>query len=189
MKLMPVHREPTGPRLIKAVPLVALLLLLFTDFRLNSVMGQAKEPAPVFRPALERIQAQARIPILLPSKFPAVIREKDIKLAWGEMREGGYFISLYYSEPGVDASFAAGFGGSTRLEHLPDAHLVKLSGGRTGMFMPVSCGGSCAPANLWWEQNGVMYQIQIKLKSTTTEKDQEKILVETANSTVSVQRQ
>jgi hypothetical protein len=117
-----------------------------------------------------------------------VIREKDIKLAWGEMREDGYLISLYYSEPGVEATFAAGFGGSTRIEPLSDAHRVELSGGRTGMFMPVSCGGSCAPANLWWEQNGVMYQIQIKLKSSTTEKEQERILVETANSTVTTQR-
>lgn len=47
---------------------------------------------------------------------------------------------------------------------------VDLSRGRTGMFIPVSCGGSCAPENLGWEQNGVMYQIQIALKSSTTEK-------------------
>jgi hypothetical protein len=104
------------------------------------------------------------------------------------MKEDGYLISLYSSEPGVEATFAAGFGGSTRIEHLSDAHRVELSGGRTGMFMPVSCGGLCAPANLWWEQNGVMYQIQIKLKSSTTEKEQERILVETANSTVTTQR-
>jgi hypothetical protein len=45
-----------------------------------------------------------------------VIREKDIKLAWGEMREDGYLISLYYSEPGVEPTFAAGFAGSTRIE-------------------------------------------------------------------------
>lgn len=57
------------------------------------------------------------------------------------------------------------------------------------MFRAVSCGGSCAPANLWWEQSGVMYQIQIKLRNGLTEKDQEKILVETANSTVPARRQ
>jgi hypothetical protein len=189
MWFMAVHRKSARLRIIKVVLLVALVLLLFSDFRLNSVMGQAKGPALVFRPALEQIQAQTRIPILLPSKLPVVIREKDIKLAWGEMREGGYFISLYYSEPGVDATFAAGFGGSTRIEHVSDAHRVKLSRGRTGFFRPVSCGGSCAPANLWWEQNGVMYQIQIKLKSSTTEKDQEKTLVQTANSTVTARRE
>jgi hypothetical protein len=55
------------------------------------------------------------------------------------MREDGYLISLYYSEPGVEATFAAGFGGSTQIEHLSDAHRVELSGGRTGMFIPVSC--------------------------------------------------
>jgi len=57
------------------------------------------------------------------------------------------------------------------------------------MFRPVSCGGSCAPANIWWEQNGVMYQIQIKLRSDSTEKDQERILVETANATVTARRE
>jgi hypothetical protein len=56
------------------------------------------------------------------------------------MREDGYLISLYYSEPGVEATFAAGFGSSTRIEHLSDAHRVELSGGRTGMFMPVWVG-------------------------------------------------
>jgi len=77
----------------------------------------------------------------------------------------------------------------SELSTCPMAHRVELScGRRTGMFLPVSCGGSCAPANLWWEQNGVMYPIQIKLKSSTTEKEQERILVETANSTVTTQR-
>jgi hypothetical protein len=185
---MPVHRESAGLRLIKAASAFTLVLLLFIGFRLNSVMAQAKAPARVFRPALEEIQSQTRIPILLPSKLPSAIPEKDIKLAWGEVREDGYFISLYFSEPGVKATFAAGFGGSTRI--LRDlGRGVTLSGGRTGMFSPLSCGGSCTAANLWWEQNGVMYQIQIKLRSDSPEKDQEKILVETANSVVTARRE
>jgi hypothetical protein len=155
-------------------------------------MGQAKGPTQVFRPALEQIQSQTRIPILLPSTLPSAIPERVIKLASGEVREDGYFISLYFSEEGSNAAFAAGFGGSTRilgLQDLPNTHRVALSGGRIGMFRPVSCGGSCAPANLWWEQNGVMYQIQIKLGSGSAEKDQEKILVETANSMVTARRE
>jgi hypothetical protein len=155
-------------------------------------MGQAKSPASVFRPALEQIQPKTRIPIVLPLRLPSAIPEKNIKVASGEVREDGYFISLYFSEGGGNAAFAAGFGGSARIfgpEDLPNTHRVALSDGRTGMFSPVSCGGSCAPANLWWEQSGVMYQIQIKLKSDTPEKDQEKILIETANSTVTAPRQ
>jgi hypothetical protein len=151
-------------------------------------MGRAKGPARVFTPALEQIQSKTRIPILLPSTLPSVIRERDIKLAWGEVRDDGYFISLYYAAD-ANASYAAGFGGSTlvlQARDLPHSALVALSDGRAGIFNPVSCGGSCAPANLWWEQNGVMYHIQVMLRSDLPEKEQQKILVETANSTVTV---
>ena len=104
------------------------------------------------------------------------------------MRNDGYFISLYYSGD-ANASYAAGFGGSTLIlqdRDLPNSARVALSDGRTGIFRPVSCGGSCGPANLWWEQNAVMYQIQVKLSPDLSEKEQQKILVETANSTVAV---
>jgi hypothetical protein len=151
-------------------------------------MAQAKGSAPVFAPALEQIESKTHIPILLPSKLPSGIPESGIKLASGEVRKDGYFISLYYSED-ANASYAAGFGGSTIIlqdRDLPNSARVALSDRRTGIFRPVSCGGSCAPANLWWEQNGVMYQIQVKLSPDLPEKDQRKILVETANSTVAV---
>ena len=174
----------------KSRALVALVLFLFTDFALNSVVGQARGPAAVFRPALDQIQSQTRIPISLPARLPSAIREKDIKLASGEVRGDGYLISLYFDEAASNATFAAGFSGSTRVFHnLPGTRRVALSGGRAGMFRPVSCGGSCAPANLWWEQNGVMYQIQMKLRSDSNEEDQQKILIETANSTVTARRE
>jgi hypothetical protein len=180
---MLAYREAAELRVMKGVSIA----LFFTYFGLNFLLGQTKEPARVFRSALEEIQGKTRISILLPSKLPPDIREGDIKLAFGEVRDDGYFISLYFSEIGSGATFAAGFGGSTRVfRDLPNTRRVALTGGRIGIFRPVSCGGSCAPANLWWEQNGVMYQIQITLGSTSKEKDQEKILVETANSSVTV---
>jgi hypothetical protein len=154
----------------------------------SSGVGQAKGPARVFKPALEQIQSKISIPILLPSKLPSNIPESGTKLASGEVREDGYFISLYYSA-NANTSYAAGFGGSTLIlqdRDLPNSARVALSDGRTGIFRPVSCGGSCAPANLWWQQNGVMYQIQVKLSPELPEKEQQKILVETANSTVPV---
>ena len=184
---MTAHRKFS---IVNRAPVIALLFLLFIGFRPHLV-AQAKGPAPVFRPALAEIQSKVRIPILLPSKLPSAIADKDIKLASGQVRDDGYYISLYFSEGGGDATFAAGFGGSTRLlspQDLPNVRRVAVSGGRTGMFRPVWCGGSCAPANLWWQQNGVMYQIQIKLGSRSAERDQEKILVETANSMVTARR-
>jgi hypothetical protein len=159
-------------------------------YQWRAAMGQATEPAAVFRPAIEQIQHKTRIAILLPSKLPSPIHERDIKLASATVSEEGYSIALYFSEIGRSATFAAGFGGSSRVvRDLPNTRPVALAGGLMGMFRPVSCGGSCAPANLWWEQSGVMYQIQIRLGSETSDKDQERILVETANSSVVVRRE
>src|SRR5579864_3864628 len=185
---MPTYRAPAMLRIVKRVSTFLLAGCFLVELGSNAAMGQTKGPARVFTPALQQIQSKTRIPILLPSTLPSAIPESGIKLASGEVRKDGYFISLYYSAD-ANASYAAGFGGSTlilRDRDLPNSGRVALSDGRTGIFRPVSCGGSCAPANLWWEQNGVMYQIQVKLSPDLPEKEQQKILVETANSTVAV---
>ena len=58
---------------------------------------------------------------------------------------------------------------------------VKLRGGRRGYFRPLSCGASCAPPSLEWVQDGVLYTIEAKLGTKTTER---KILVRLANSAI-----
>ncbi len=169
---------------------MGLLLVFAATIGLNGLAGQVNLPAPVFKPALDAVRGQTQIPILLPWKLPAGILEGDIKLARGTVSDSGYNISLYYAEIGSDAGFAAGFGGSTQgFRDLPNTRPVTLASGIVAMFRPVACGGSCAPATLWWQQNGVMYQIQIKLSSATSEKGQEDILVEAANSTVEVRKE
>jgi hypothetical protein len=187
MGVLHTPREPSL-RVLKRICSWILLGCFFIELGSNSALGQPKGPARIFTPALEEIQSKTRIPILLPSKLPRAVPENKIKLASGEVRKDGYFISLYYSED-ANASYAAGFGGSTlslQDRDLLQSFRVALSDGRLGIFRPVSCGGSCAPANLWWEQNGVMYQIQVKLRPDLPEKDQQKILVEIANSTVAI---
>ena len=46
------------------------------------------------------------------------------------------------------------------------------------------CGGSCSPANLWWEKAAALYQIQLKLPSTFSEKKQQGIMTAVANSAI-----
>ena len=186
--MIPTYRESALLRIVERLCSFILPGCLLIVLGSNPALGQAKRPARIFTPALQEIQSKTRIPILLPSKLPPAIPESGIKLASGEVRKDGYFISLYSSED-ANASYVAGFGGSTLIlqdRDLPNSARVALSNGRTGIFRPVSCGGSCAPANLWWEQNGVMYQIQVMLRPALPVKDQQKILVETANSTVVV---
>lgn len=144
--------------------------------------------ADVFVSAIAQIQGKTKIPILLPSKLPWLNDPKAIKLASGEIRDKGYFISLYYDNETNNATYAAGFGASTTIYRDIGKRGIRLANGNTAYFSPVSCGGSCAPANLWWVQNGVEYQIQIKLSSLEKKDVQERLLVETANSCVPVRR-
>ena len=103
---------------------------------------QANKLAHIFKPALDQVQCQTQIPILLPSKLPAGIRERDIKSASGTVSESGYDVSLYYAKEGSEATFAAGFGGSTKLfRDLPNTRLVTLGSGIVGMFRAVK---------MWW---------------------------------------
>ena len=191
IKPMADNRGISELAIIKAGSVLPVVLLLLAGFGLTSAMGQSNRPAPIFRHAVEQIQSETQIPILLPSKLPPAFPEKHLKLATVEMSTDGYYIHVYFTEieAGVGGDWAGGFGASTEpVDDLPSTRRVQLAGGRTGIFRPISCGGSCAPANLWWEQNGFTYQIQLKLRSDLPEKDQEKILVVTANSSITVQR-
>jgi hypothetical protein len=171
---------------MKTVFRIGLVFVIWAAFEMNSVAAEMNEPAQIFKPALDRILGKTQIPILLPWNLPWLRDQKAIKIVSGRIEKDGYFISLYYDgEIGVNANYAAGFGASTEIFRGLGTP-VQLENGRTAEFRPVSCGGSCAPANLWWEQNGVVYQIQIKLPSDTPEEEQKKILIETANCSVEV---
>ena len=101
---MPTYRESAFLRIVKRVSTFILAGCFLVEFGSNPAMGQAKGPARVFTPALEQIQSKTRLPILLPATLPSAIPESRIKLASGEARKDGYFISLYYSEDASNAS-------------------------------------------------------------------------------------
>lgn len=85
---------------------LGIVFAFVTPFELNASAGQTNQAAQVFKPALDQIRGQTQIPILLPSKLPAAVREPDIKLAWGTATDSGYNISLYYTEIRNDVAFA-----------------------------------------------------------------------------------
>jgi hypothetical protein len=140
--------------------------------------AQKAQPLAMFRSVLEELAPQVKVPILLPRKLP--FRAADIKLVRGDVRDDGYWISLHFSEDG-NAGYAAGFGASTTLTSSRKG-AWKLASGLRARFMPVSCGGSCAPANLWWVQDGVEYTIQLKMNVKTPEGEQARALIDIANS-------
>jgi hypothetical protein len=146
----------------------------------------AADPAAAMNSAFSEICGQTTIPIRLPTKLPKAFA--GIQAAHGAASMDEYRISLYYEDGIGDAGFAGFFSGSkTVLDELPNTNKVNLANGNVGLFRAVSCGGSCAPANMWWEQDGVMYTIQIKLPSDMSEGEQESMLTETANSAITAE--
>lgn len=143
---------------------------------------------PVFSKAVQDIGIRCPIPIYLPTALPSAlgsIRGKSVSV---KCNANGYKISLYYASPEAgDAGFAGMISGSpnviqSELSGIPNVHTVKLSNGRAGLFRPVSCGGSCAPANLWWTERGYQFQIQLRLSPDVPKVEQEKDVTKMANS-------
>ncbi len=184
---MVISGESTLIRIVKRAPAIIVAGCFLVELASNLAPGQATKSASVFKPALDEIRSRTRIPILLPSKLPSAVPESGIELARGEVRGRTAISFRSTTRKMLTPATLLASGGSTVIlqdRDLPSSIRVPLSGGRNGIFRAVSCGVSCAPANLWWEQNRVMYQIQIKLRPTLPQQDQQNILVEAANGSV-----
>ena len=79
---------------------------------------------------------------------------------------------------GANACFLASFtgekGGTPAFKRQ-----VSLTGGRTGYYKPLTCGGSCSPPMIQWIQKGVLYSIQAKVEG-----DAKRAMVSAANSAI-----
>jgi hypothetical protein len=141
----------------------------------------------VFLSVLSEVKARTDIPVLLPSELPSPFSAAKHAIV-NKAAADEYAVSLY-SELGIgDAGFVASFTASDNPgycpEELANVREVKLANEVTGFFRPVSCGGSCAPANLWYKQGAVLYQIQLKLPPSLAEKKQRGIITAVANSAI-----
>ena len=157
--------------------------VLCTAIRAN-VAGSLPD---IFLSVLARVKVKTRVPVLLPTELPRPF--SDAKHASvDKATTDEYAVSLYYELDVGNAGFAASFEATNNSQYSPrelgNVREVKLAGGLTGFFRPVNCGGSCAPANLWWEQKAVLYQIQLKLPSTLPERNQQRIITTVANSAI-----
>jgi hypothetical protein len=124
------------------------------------------------------------VPVYLPTRLPAGISAK-VTSAVGVRTAHGYTVTLYYLVGAGDAGFAGMVSGSTNtFASLPNTKAVQLANGTAALFRPVSCGGSCAPANLWWQASNHEYSVQLSLPSRMAPKEQLAQLLVVANSMV-----
>jgi hypothetical protein len=170
---------------------IIAVLLLVASCSLGSKPSHAlpaEKPLPsVFVSVLAEVKARTNISLLLPSELPKPLSNAKHATV-DEVKADQYGVLLYYELGVGDAGFAASFLAKKNAPYSPrelaNVQKVKLAGGIVGFFRPVSCGGSCAPANLWWEQGGVLYQIQLELPSTIRDKNQQSIITKIANSAI-----
>jgi hypothetical protein len=141
----------------------------------------------VFGSVLAEVKAKTSIPVLLPTELPRPLGNAKHAMV-EKATPDEYAVALYYELEVGDAGLAAFFAAKNKSPYSPrelgNVREVKLTRGIVGFFRPVSCGGSCAPANLWWEHGGPLYQIQLKLPSTLSEKKQQRVITAVANSAI-----
>ena len=164
--------------------IIAFLILLPVSY----AFGQNLEAAPVagvLRPVLPKIKSEAKVPVLLPSKLPSTVKEPEIKVVDGEGTENGYEVSLYYEEGCGNACFAGFFSAKRGEKPEPDFSdkVARLSKGIKGYYTAKSCGVSCAPPQIEWLYEGVLYTVQFKVNGRNKKQDEVEI-VALANSAI-----
>ncbi len=119
------------------------------------------------------------IDVLLPSRITS-----DRPKLYSEGRGGGrsyrFEIGAIRRCRGAGACFIASFR-ARRGGRPTNPRRVELRGGRRGYFAPLSCGASCAPPSIQWVQDDVLYTIEGKFGTRTTER---RVLTRLANSAI-----
>jgi hypothetical protein len=132
-----------------------------------------------FGDVLLAVSSQTKVPVLLPDRMPV---EDTALYPSGSGRRRAWSLS-FAAVPdcgGANACFVAEF--SARKGARPSGRRkVRLRGGRTGWFTPLSCGASCAPPMISWRQHGAAYWIQARVGGKDTERH---ILVRMANQAI-----
>jgi hypothetical protein len=174
--------------LMKNVFALALLVVFASTVLCTAVQANVAGSLPdIFVSVLAEVKAKTRVRVLFPTELSRPFSDaKHARVDKATADE--YAVSLYYELDAGNAGFAASFEATNNPHYSPrdlgNVREVMLTAGITGFFRPVSCGGACAPANLWWEKGGVLYEIRLKLPSTLREKNQQGIIAAVANSAI-----
>lgn len=149
-----------------------------------SAFGAINHMSAMMAKARVQIGGSVVVPVYLPTRLPASISAK-VTSAVGARTAHGYTVTLYYLVGAGNAGFAGMVSGSTNtFASLPNTKIAQLANGAAALFRPVSCGGSCAPANLWWQASNYEYSVQLSLPSRMAPKEQLAQLLVVANSMV-----
>ena len=153
---------------------VALLLLLP-----SAAPAKTVDLPTLFQDVLPEVKEKTEAPVLLPQRYRS---DSEGNFPSGEGRRRGYTLSIAAVQNCGDATacFVATFG-AQRGEDPHYTRTVRLIGGRTGYFKPLTCGASCSPPAIEWVEDDVLYWIQAH---AGTKRQEKKRLRQMANSAI-----
>ncbi len=153
----------------------------------NRTVDSGRDPvAKELRPELTKVKGLTSVPVLLPDELPHPAGDKPL-YTYSEGDANEYKITLG-SEPkcGANACLLGVFQ-AQRGEEAPEAdevdRVVDLANGIKGYYTAKSCGASCAPPQIQWLYEGVLYTIQFRVGSKDDNED-ETIIMGMANSAI-----
>jgi hypothetical protein len=164
---------------MRLLPLAAALAALLVVAAPAAAREIDHDIPAAFAGVLPGVKAKTKVPVLLPDRMPF----DDMELfAGGSGRKRSWELSLAGAPDcgGANACFVASFT-AQRGGRPFGTRKVRLRGGRTGRFQPLSCGASCAPPSISWRQHRAVYSIQAKIGTKRTER---RILVRMANQAI-----
>jgi hypothetical protein len=133
----------------------------------------------LFADVLPEVKDRTEVPVLLPQRYSS---DSDDNFPCGEGRRRGYTLGIAAVDGcgGATACFVAGLG-ARRGGDPHYTRTLRLIGGRTGYFKPLTCGAWFSPPAIEWVEDGVLYWIQAH---AGTRKQERKRLRRMANSAI-----
>jgi hypothetical protein len=163
---------------VKRLLLLAVALVLLAPAAALAATYTYDVPDLVAKP-LVAVKKATKIDVLLPGQITTEFRHL-YSSGVGRVASYRFEIGATRGCDGADACFVAELTG--RRGAKPDnPRKVTLRGGRTGYYRPMHCGASCAAPSIEWLRRGVLYTIDAKLGTKSTDR---RILTRLANSAI-----
>ena len=155
----------------------ALLAVAFLLLLPAAAPARTLDLPTLFEDVLPEVKEQTEVPVLLPQRY----RSDSGQLPERRGPRRGYTLGIAAARcGGATACFVADFS-AQRGEDPHYTRKVRLTGGRTGYFKPLTCGASCSPPVIEWVEDDVLYWIQAH---AGTKRQEKKRLRQMANSAI-----
>ena len=158
------------------------------DAKNNSLSGEPLSDK--LQAVLLRVKSSTEIPVLVPDAMPQAENKRNVCVTGGSNRDAYIITISEESGCGANAGMIASFTAerNARLSEKSEADkVISLANGIVGFYTAKSCGASCAPPQIEFVYENVLYTFQFKPSEKGVEFD-ETSMIELVNSAITQQK-